>query len=55
MKTYLAVRKFGLLLAQAEKVYEKDWGKSQWTGEPGWKTRRTSSSLMTGLLLLSSN
>ena len=26
MKTFLAVRKFGLLLAQAEKVYEKDWG-----------------------------
>ena len=28
MKTFLAVRKFGLLLAQAEKVYEKDWGES---------------------------
>ena len=28
MKTFLAVWKFGLLLAQAEKVYEKDWGES---------------------------
>ena len=28
MKTFLAIRKFRLLLAQAEKVYEKDWGES---------------------------
>ena len=36
MKTYLAVRKFGLLLAQAEKVYEKDWGESL---PVDWKVR----------------
>ena len=28
MKTFLAIRKFGLLLSQAVKVYEKDWGES---------------------------
>ena len=36
MKTYLAVRKFGLLLAQAEKFYEKDWGESL---PVDWKVR----------------
>ena len=28
MRTYLAARKFGLLLAQAEKLYEKEWAES---------------------------
>ena len=28
MRTFLALRKFGLLLSQAEKLYEKDWAES---------------------------
>ena len=28
MRSFLAVRKFGMLLAQAERIYEKDWAES---------------------------
>ena len=28
MRTFLSLRKFGLLLSQAEKLYEKDWAES---------------------------